>query len=244
MGQTGMYTFGGPGGRSMGDFRDAEQFGISMAETDGDAIAGFDRERYRQLKEERKNLDIRDFRDKYSTEVDEDAIHGTVSEATFKYHQKKRELDEEIDKFKPKRERANRIRSGWQDALSEAGDVDLDMPRQLRMATGSNLLNVSKMRANMQRDTANIQNAAMTAADNAFFSSQQQIRAADTLGDMADAQRRAETTQNIIGGIAGAGLLIGGTLLTGGAFGAAQGLTAGRLGMMGSGLTQFGSSFM
>jgi hypothetical protein len=60
---------------------------------------------------------------------------------------------------------------------------------------------------------------------------------------MADAQRRAERTQNIIGGIAGAGLLIGGTILTGGLLGAAAAPAAG-IGMMGSGATQLGSSFI
>jgi hypothetical protein len=234
MGQSGMFTFGGPGGRSMNQFRDAEEFGVSMADTDADSIAGFDRERFKQIKDELDNLDIR-------------GIRGF--EAITKYLARKRELEDEKEKLKPARGRANRIRSGWERALSDVGDTELSMPRQLRMATGSNLLNVSKMRANMQRDVANIQNAAMTAADDAFFASQQQREAADTLGQMADAQRRAETTQNIIGGIAGAGLLIGGTLLTGGAAGVIGGAFSGAsasagIGMMGSGVTQFGSSFI
>lgn len=254
MGQSGMFAYGGPEGRQAGQMRDANDFGISMADTDADSIAGFDRDRYNEIKDELDNLapdlpDKADYVDE-NGDFDEQAWRAAYNAARSDYLTRKNKLKKKKKRFRDERKRANRIRSGWEDALDDVGDTELDLPGQMSMAQGSNLLNLSRMRAGMQRDVSKIQNAAMTAADSAFFDSQQQIDNANYFEDLADEQRRAERTQSWIRGITGGALLATGTILTGGAALGASGAffsgatAAGSMGLAGSGASQLGSSFI
>lgn len=334
MGQTGMFTFGGPGGRSPGSLRDSSDFDISEAETDPWKVAAGiteeEGEEWESLGEDLSEAEdeLSDIesaiaalrlqqqqsgssgpsssRDVSVTSSDDSGVsdynaggHGSsvqgdggsndsgagantttvtsgggssgggssgssgggLSEAQRERLQELQEqadpIEERISELESQRgeissqyegegsfedamDRASDISSGWSDALSEAGDTELDTPEQLRMAQGSNLLNISRMRANMDRDVSKIKNAALTGADSAFFDAQQQQDNANYFEELADEQRRAERTQSMISGIAGGASLLGGAILT---FGVPGGQAAG-IGMMAGGAGQLGSSFI
>jgi len=328
MGQSGMFTFGGPGGSRANQFRDPSEFGTAMAETDPWQVAA---DVTKEQGQEWKSLgnDLSDAEDELSkiqrsitmlqyqkhqastssggssssrdvsvreSEPDRDPAvpqaprvqgnnesgdsdssssdrpgrrqsdRGGSSSGGWSARQQERleelqeraePIKEQISQIKSQRGdissnydgegdfsdalgRASRMESRWQEALGDAGDTDFSMPQQLKQATGSNLLNISSARAEMKQGRSRIINKALTAADSAFFDAQQQNDSANYLGQLADAQREAQQAQNVLGGIAGAAQLVGGTILTFGVPGA----QAAGIGMMASGAGTVGSSFL